>query len=215
MPDQNIHVTTKPSKLGRPKQMTESERRCKIIKVAEQEFLTYGFTATTIERISVSCGMSKKSIYLHFPNKMAIFEAVLEALPSLTYPKAPDALDQVQEWVKALLLSFVSHVLSDKQVAFTRLIISEALSSPEVANAFHRTHIEPARRVLIAAFSSLETKGILPNISPIILAEILVGSALGPQHLHYLVYRDALRKQDLEDIRDRISIIVRALWSNE
>ena len=55
--------------------------REKIIKIAEELFLTLGFKSITMDDIANAMGISKKTIYAHFTNKTELVEVVtFEAL---------------------------------------------------------------------------------------------------------------------------------------
>jgi AcrR family transcriptional regulator len=61
---------------------TQAERRettrDAIVTKAVKLFGRRGFSATTIDEIATAAGVAKGAVYHHFPNKTAIFEAVLE-----------------------------------------------------------------------------------------------------------------------------------------
>ncbi|HVN24922.1 MAG TPA: TetR/AcrR family transcriptional regulator [Syntrophorhabdales bacterium] len=54
----------------------QSVRR-RIITNARRRFLAHGFRIITMDDLATDLGMSKKTLYAHFPNKVALLEAVL------------------------------------------------------------------------------------------------------------------------------------------
>jgi len=62
------------SKLEEPQDRTARQR---IIRAAREHFLAHGFHNVTMDDIAVGLGMSKKTLYAHFPSKTALLEAVL------------------------------------------------------------------------------------------------------------------------------------------
>ena len=48
----------------------------KIIKKAEELFLTYGFKSVTMDDIANEMAISKKTIYQHFRNKTKLIETI-------------------------------------------------------------------------------------------------------------------------------------------
>ncbi len=56
----------------------DDQRRQKIIEAAFETFLRYGFRRTTMDDIAQQVGLSRPTLYLTFPNKEAIFRAVVE-----------------------------------------------------------------------------------------------------------------------------------------
>ena len=55
----------------------ESAARQRIITAARRHFLTHGFRGVTMDDLAAELGMSKKTLYTHFPSKTALLEAVL------------------------------------------------------------------------------------------------------------------------------------------
>jgi AcrR family transcriptional regulator len=53
-------------------------RRQEIIDAAFQVFMRYGYRRTTMDDIAQQVGLSRPTLYLTFPNKDAIFRAVVE-----------------------------------------------------------------------------------------------------------------------------------------
>ncbi len=51
--------------------------RLRIVAGARRHFLTHGFRGVTMDDIANELGMSKKTVYAHFPSKMALVESVI------------------------------------------------------------------------------------------------------------------------------------------
>ncbi len=49
----------------------------RIIAAARAHLFTYGYSALTMDELAAELGMSKKTIYVHFPSKDALVEAIL------------------------------------------------------------------------------------------------------------------------------------------
>ena len=50
----------------------------KILKTAVDMFLNYGFKSVTMDDIANEMGISKKTIYVHFPNKTKLSQKSLQ-----------------------------------------------------------------------------------------------------------------------------------------
>ncbi|MES0057251.1 TetR/AcrR family transcriptional regulator [Mesorhizobium sp. M0078] len=57
-----------------------TSRRSQIIDVAIGVFLRYGYARTTMGDIAQASGLSRPTLYLTFPDKESIFEAVVQAM---------------------------------------------------------------------------------------------------------------------------------------
>jgi AcrR family transcriptional regulator len=54
-----------------------SDPRQRILLAAREHFFAYGYTALTMDDLAAELGMSKKTLYVHFPGKDALVEAIL------------------------------------------------------------------------------------------------------------------------------------------
>lgn len=55
----------------------ETSARQRIVAAARSHFFAFGFRAVTMDDLATELGMSKKTLYAHFPSKMALVEAVI------------------------------------------------------------------------------------------------------------------------------------------
>ena len=76
-----MQPTTAPRSL---KEKQRQEREALILQVAEEVLMEKGYHETTIDEIAVRVGISKGTVYLHFPSKedlvIAIFESDMQQL---------------------------------------------------------------------------------------------------------------------------------------
>lgn len=68
------------STVSRPPQRLTDRKREDIVRAAVEEFRTAGFEATSMDRIAQAAGVSKRTVYNHFPSKEALFALMLEQL---------------------------------------------------------------------------------------------------------------------------------------
>ncbi|QIE23457.1 Bacterial regulatory protein, tetR family [Caballeronia sp. SBC1] len=59
---------------------TTSTRRGQVVQAAIGVFLRYGYARTTMAHIAQAAGLSRPTLYLTFPDKDAIFHAVVDAM---------------------------------------------------------------------------------------------------------------------------------------
>ena len=55
----------------------ENEVRGRILEAATEQFLRFGFTRVTMDEIASGLGMSKKTLYQHFPGKETLLQEVM------------------------------------------------------------------------------------------------------------------------------------------
>lgn len=60
-----------------PQRLTD-RKRAAIVDAAIEAFLASGYDATSMDRIAAHAGVSKRTVYNHFPSKDALFVAILQ-----------------------------------------------------------------------------------------------------------------------------------------
>ena len=152
-----------PRTRGRPKPISEDERRGRLIQAAEDVFIERGYGLATMDDVSRRAGMSKKTIYQLFATKQALFEALLaQYIEHLMMPiRADDGTRSPRAVLEEFLTQLARFVLSPRQVAMNRLVISEALRTPELAQSFMRQAVDRGRGTLIQWFERQHERGAL------------------------------------------------------
>jgi AcrR family transcriptional regulator len=64
-------------KVQSPEVPSDRTARQRIIGAAREQFLAHGFRSVTMDDLAEGLGMSKKTVYAHFPSKTALLEAML------------------------------------------------------------------------------------------------------------------------------------------
>ncbi|PZO55655.1 MAG: TetR family transcriptional regulator [Alphaproteobacteria bacterium] len=159
----------KPRPAPRPRWKRRSEARPEeILDAALAEFTERGFEAARMEDIAKAAGISKAAIYLYFPSKMAVLEALIEAKVSPLAARAQAlAAAGVADPLMALrmLATAAAHHMADpKVIAVPRLVISIAGRFPEIAD-YYRTHVvAKARAALESLIDAGKAKGVIRDV---------------------------------------------------
>jgi TetR/AcrR family transcriptional regulator of autoinduction and epiphytic fitness len=164
---------------GRPRTVTEKQRRVLLIDAAESVFLERGYHASTMDDVAQQAGMSKKTVYQVFSGKAVLFEALLiERLAILTMPFEEDGLPLADSLIE-LLMRLANFVLSPKQMALIRLMVAEGPRSPEIVEALKRLEIGRGRGPLERWFARKAEQGLITVDDPRETASIVFGMVLG------------------------------------
>ena len=62
-----------------PTRLTD-RKHAAILDAAVAEFRSAGYEATTMDRVAAAAGVSKRTVYNHFPSKDALFLRILEEM---------------------------------------------------------------------------------------------------------------------------------------
>lgn len=132
-----------------------------------------------MEDIAKAAGLSKAAIYLYFPSKMALLEALIEAkvaplasqAQTLATAGAADPLMALR-----MLATAAAFRMSDPNViAVPRLIIGISGRFPEIAD-YYRTHVvEKARAALEALVDAGKAKGVIRDVDTKSVTRAFIG----------------------------------------
>ena len=118
-----------------PTRLTD-RKRAAILDAAVAEFRQSGYEATSMDRIAASAGVSKRTVYNHFPSKEALFAQILQQL----WERSVAGLDLAYRGdrpLRAQLLELVKQklrLLNDANFTdLARVAIAAGIHSPERA----------------------------------------------------------------------------------
>ena len=169
-----------------PVRLTD-RKRAAIIDAAVAEFRAAGYEATSMDRIAATAGVSKRTVYNHFPSKEALFGHIVEDLMARgederATPYRADAP------LRGQLLELVAHklrLLHDPDFAdLARVAIAAGLHSPALARELmerlgRREHAVTAWVRAAAADGRLKAPD--PAFAAMQLESLIKGFAFWPQ----------------------------------
>jgi AcrR family transcriptional regulator len=128
----------------KPRARRKEARPAELLEAALTTFQAKGFAATRMEDIATAAGVAKGTVYLYYPSKQAIFEALVRErlLPNLgrvqehLAASPPGAAAQLRTLAMA-----VARMASDQRIiAVPRLVLAEAANFPDLAR-FYREEV--------------------------------------------------------------------------
>jgi len=120
-----------------PQRLTDRKREA-IVRAAVEEFRSSGYEATSMDRIAAVAGVSKRTVYNHFPSKEELFALILEELwqSSVASVELPYRADQPLDVQLLQLLRQKLDLLGDANfIDLARVAMAEIIHSPERAQA--------------------------------------------------------------------------------
>ena len=120
-----------------PQRLTDRKREA-IVRAAVEEFRSAGYEATSMDRIAAVAGVSKRTVYNHFPSKEELFALILEELwqSSVASVELPYRADQPLDVQLLQLLRQKLDLLGDVNfIDLARVAMAEIIHSPERAQA--------------------------------------------------------------------------------
>ena len=150
-----------PSRGGRPSLEESGRLADRILDAATAQFLEQGYGATSIEQVARAAGISKRTFYARFPDKAALFAAVLHRIVEGLRPRGGIPLvddGDLQSILQRLAALILHAALTPQALAVHRLIVGESARFPALAAAVNRNAASEEAVALIAGLLQREVR---------------------------------------------------------
>jgi AcrR family transcriptional regulator len=146
---------------------TQDERRAAILAAALDVFAENGFAAARLDDVAQKAGVAKGTLYLYFPDKEALFEALLQGLVSPVLQRievlSEDTALPASAILTGILTVFQTEIIGTNRERILRLIISEGPRFPRIAEFYHREVISKGREIIRTIAARGYERGELPS----------------------------------------------------
>lgn len=222
-----------PTLLGRPKTTTsrkrlspdgavaQSGKALVVLDAARVVFLANGFNAATTDMIQQAAGVSKSTVYSYYPNKEALFVAVVEAecelfLKTVRQRKFPEGC--LVDILNSITLAYLEIVLSRDGMALYRAIVSEAARFPDLGRRFYLAGPGAMNNIVAETLAAAELRGELDlgSIGRDSAAALLVNMVRGEAQMQCLTHTEFSVSAAQRDrwVKDAVTTFVRAFQKN-
>ena len=172
-------------------------RKWQILDIALNHFMRYGFYGTSTRKIAEEAGMSSGLMFHYFPNKLALYEALVEiGCEKLTNDsgEGESPLIFFEKQVEWFLSIATQNDFSAKMFVFMRLVAINAKDVSERAAQMIQEHDVEAQSV--SYIIKGQEMGIIRPGDPLTLSVLFYSSIQG--FAETLVARDDLKLPDKE-----------------
>lgn len=183
-----------PNRRGRPPQMSPAEREALILDTAERILLDRGLQGLTMEGLAQAAGMSKRTLYDHFPGRDAMMAALTGRLRgAVIAPLTPEqARLPLPERLLVLLTPQAETQTRANALEVLRAMVAEAPRHPDIAEQFLEEGPKTVRRLIRAELDRAVARGEIALEDTETAAQLLHGIAL-PCPLEAFLSPGALR----------------------
>jgi AcrR family transcriptional regulator len=212
----------RPPRWGRPRREFAGEVEERIVDAAAKIFLDRGLEGATIDEIAEQARAGKPSIYARFPNKEAIFCAVVarKVRENMHWETVEAIGSTPEERLKAIAACLLQRVLTPEIIALMRSTIAEGRRFPELGSDVYRMLRErgnEAVALLLGEFAKCETQA-PPSLAPDRLQEMARRFAelvISPLTMRALFGEDpsALRAEIGPHVEDSVAFFLAAVRS--
>ncbi|ALG71470.1 transcriptional regulator [Azospirillum thiophilum] len=154
-----------------------SAKRDAVVEAATRAFLTHGYEASSMDAIAADAGVSKRTVYNHFPGKRELFRAVVAGLYEGFNSDGGQTLrhDQPPEQaLPAFLRSLLAHMGQPEVQGLLRLVIAEHQRFPELTQDYLEGKSQ-TYSLLNAYITAQHARGSLNAPDPHMVAAQLLG----------------------------------------
>ena len=163
----------------KPVEAEDSTKRQMILKAAAQSFLARGYRGTSMDLVAKESDAGRQTVYNQFASKRALFDATLALLwgemsvDRIVSRTGTECLpEQALMEIGDTIADFWA---SEEAVAFLRMIISESIHFPELAESFFTFGQGSARRAVVEYLTMLRDKKMMYVADPDLAAAQFIG----------------------------------------
>ncbi|NTF43727.1 TetR family transcriptional regulator [Rhizobium sp. AC27/96] len=196
---------------GRPKTVSDDERRAEIVTEARATFYELGYGGTTMDLVAARCRISKQTLYRLFPSKTDLFMAIIadHRASMLALPRDANENLPLDEALEQIFMIDIDEAKEREREAFIHLAISESQQFPEVAALMHTYGAKQSQQMLADWLSLQRQRGLIEIADVASGARMLMGmifSAMISRPGHPNDWPD--RETRLRHLRQCIAIFV-------
>lgn len=196
---------------GAARPARRSKKREAILDAARALFCQEGVTNTSMDAVAARAGVSKATLYAHFPSKVDLFGEVLRAFAAARMPVSEDLLSlPVEEALRRLAWRFLDLVLTPEALATYRTLMVQGEHFPELVAAFRAAGPEIVCASVGRFFDALARRGDLALENPVLSAEIFLHMVKGDPHAHALIGAPLSREQTACWVEEAVTVFLRA-----
>ena len=159
-------------------------KRQQILSAAQNLFLREGFSATSMDLVTVEAGVSKQTVYSYFSSKEKLFSEVLKNLVNLQdlepiisqLEAAPiDTRDDLQKRLTEVAAKLTEKLMDETYLAVVRAAIAELPRFPQLGELFKEAVPYRVLRTITFVLKRAHDKGIAHVPNPELAARLYVG----------------------------------------
>lgn len=176
----------------------EESRRKQILEAALRVWARDGFHDSTVEAIAREAGVGKGTIYLYFPTKEAVLDAVIarfSLLPAIEELAAKLHEIPPERAIPALVESLWQRLR--ERAGIFRLVLVTGMLRPENTRVFLERVMLPGNRLVAEYLDRCIARGALRPLDTFVAARALIGSVVV-----FIVSQLVLGGEELRPIED-------------
>ncbi|HXF91559.1 MAG TPA: TetR/AcrR family transcriptional regulator [Nitrospiraceae bacterium] len=165
------------------------ERQASLIAAAASLFAAKGFKGTTTKEIARAAGVSEALVFKYFPNKRALYAAILAEKASLSeLLEAVEEAARKRDDVRVFTLIAGYRIRPGADPTLMRLLLFSALEGHELSDMFFRKHHRVFYDYLAGYIKQRIRDGEFRSVNPLLAARAFIGMIVYHRLLHELFH---------------------------
>jgi AcrR family transcriptional regulator len=214
--DNSLHdpIDTGCKAAGRPKADEVEARMQELLDTAGRLFLKNGYTKTSLESIARAAHVAVRTIYVKFGGKAGLLHAVLAAKRDHYFSSQP--MDADPRPFKEVVADFARQLLelknSQEAIEMQRVVMAEAPTNPELAEAFWNGGPRQTREMLGRFFARPDIRVQLRADVPLdLLPEFLMTCVSGDQLCRFVLKQQRTPETMERELERRLDLFYHAV----
>jgi AcrR family transcriptional regulator len=161
----------------------EREERMRAIRAAALDlFAARGFSAARLEDVAAAAGVAKGTIYLYFPSKQDLLEAIVASTIGATLAQVEQTVAAspapASELLRLMARAMALGVQDPERRRVLHLVLSEGARFPAIAQFYHREIISRGMRLIRAIIAKGLDSGEFVSDEPARFPQLFIAPAL-------------------------------------
>lgn len=196
-------------------------KRDQILAGARRVFLRDGFAAASTDAIAAEAKVSKRTIYVYYPSKEALFAGVMRRL-TIENPQtralesmeemSPGSEEELRRDLLELARKIIATMMQPDYLALLRTTIAETHRFPQLGGLFRATVPERAMRSFAVFIEKSRERGVVgPDVDGDTAARMFVGPLLTYAVLNGLFAEGPPRPPAQEKIKEIVELYMKTI----
>ncbi|WP_426110265.1 TetR/AcrR family transcriptional regulator [Massilia sp. PWRC2] len=167
---------------GRPRSCERAARQQELVHTAGMLFIKHGYRNVSLEMLAREAHVAVRTIYVKFGGKAGLLKAVLEANREKFFRPQEILNDTrpLKENVRDFALHFLDLISRPEALAMHRMVVADAPTNTELAQAFFEGGPQQTRIMLLEFFSRADVRSQLRDglelaLLPVFLLNCIIG----------------------------------------
>jgi TetR/AcrR family transcriptional repressor of mexJK operon len=165
----------------------KSKKRMAIVEAARALFCDEGYPGTSMDAIAAAAGVSKATVYAHFPSKQHLFSEVLSDVTDAYIRLSEEVYDApLEEGMTVIATRFIEMITRPASLTIFRTIITQGQDFPDMVEVFRAAGPRKVIAAVATYFRIQSEKGVLSVPDPTLAATIFLHAVKGEAHARAL-----------------------------